>query len=140
MTAASLAYYLLTADPQVSVVIAEARDLCSGATGRNGGHILELPYEEYDMQISMLGKENTRKLVQFRLDHFSEMSKFAKECMTEEARKQSEIRPVTVVDAVYDLEKWEHTKRQFRHFIADFPQLDGMWRIWEAEAAQEVYS
>lgn len=37
MTAASIAHHLLSSDSRITVTILEARTLCSGATGRNGG-------------------------------------------------------------------------------------------------------
>jgi cysteine synthase len=39
MTAASLVRTLYSKQPDLKIVLVEARDLCSGATGRNGGHI-----------------------------------------------------------------------------------------------------
>ncbi|KAK7900189.1 hypothetical protein LTR67_003935 [Exophiala xenobiotica] len=38
MTAVSLCLTLFSRRPGLKIVIIEARDLCSGATGRNGGH------------------------------------------------------------------------------------------------------
>jgi hypothetical protein len=37
MTAASIAHHLLSNDSRINVIVLEARTLCSGATGRNGG-------------------------------------------------------------------------------------------------------
>lgn len=37
MTAASIAHHLLSNDSRINITVLEARTLCSGATGRNGG-------------------------------------------------------------------------------------------------------
>lgn len=39
ITGASVAYHLSVSRPDLSVAVLEARGVCSGATGRNGGHI-----------------------------------------------------------------------------------------------------
>lgn len=76
ITATSTAQTLLTSNPFVSVVVAEARTIASGATGCNGGHVLELPFEEYEMELAMLGREEAKKLMRFRLGHLREMIAF----------------------------------------------------------------
>jgi glycine/D-amino acid oxidase-like deaminating enzyme len=38
MAGITTAYHILRSDPSLTVLVLEARDLCSGATGRNGGH------------------------------------------------------------------------------------------------------
>lgn len=138
ITAASIAHYLLTSDSSIKVVIADARNICSGATGRNGGHILELPYEEYDLEVALIGKEAAKKLIQFRLDHLGEMLHFVKTELSEEAAKKSDIRTVEVVDAFFDLQHWIDTKSQLRRFLEAFPEQTDKWTIWEGEEAQKV--
>ena len=51
------------------VVVLEARQLCSGATGRNGGHIKVAPYEAFARYSSVYGKERAAVLVRFQLRH-----------------------------------------------------------------------
>ena len=138
ITAASTAYHLLASDPDVKVVIAEARTLTSGATGRNGGHILELPYEDYDFEVSMLGTEAARKLFQFRLDHLDEILDFVKTELSEEAAKASEIRVVEVVDAILGSELWEETKAQLARFLETFPKHVDKWKVREGDDARKV--
>lgn len=54
------------------VVILEARDACSGATGRNGGHVLETA-DEYGDFVDHYGLDAGRKIMAFRLRHLNEI-------------------------------------------------------------------
>jgi hypothetical protein len=49
------------------VVILEARQLCSGETGRNGGHIEVAPYDAFARYSTVYGKERAAVLVRFQL-------------------------------------------------------------------------
>lgn len=49
----------------MSITVLEARGLCSGATGRNGGHLVS-PYPfEYDSLEQTLGQEEATKCARF---------------------------------------------------------------------------
>lgn len=138
ITAASVAHHLLASDSDIHVTVAEARTICSGATGRNGGHILELPYDDYDMEVSLLGKAAAKKLIQFRIDHLSEILHFVKTELSEEAAKKCEIRKVEVVDAFHDLKEWEVAKAQLGRFFQTFPEEVNEWSIFERDEARKV--
>ncbi|KXN84907.1 Gamma-glutamylputrescine oxidoreductase [Leucoagaricus sp. SymC.cos] len=43
------------------VVVLEAREFCSGATGRNGGHLTRNPFNGYATRERLYGQENARK-------------------------------------------------------------------------------
>jgi glycine/D-amino acid oxidase-like deaminating enzyme len=120
------------------VVVVEARAVTSGATGRNGGHILELPYEEYDLQVALLGREQAKKVVSFRLAHLKELLHFSETVLSAEAAAACEIRSVEIVDAALDESAWEKVKREMKHFLEDFPECEDEWKLWEKEEAREV--
>jgi glycine/D-amino acid oxidase-like deaminating enzyme len=140
ITSTSIAHHLLSADPTIRVVVLEARAVSSGATGRNGGHILELPYEEYDLQVALLGREQAKKLVSFRLSHLKELLQFSKTVLSAEAAADCEIRPVEIVDAVLEESVWRKVKTEVKHFLKDFPECEDEWKLWDKEEAQEVWS
>lgn len=55
----------LTTGSQATVTVLEARTLCSGATGRNGGHLVS-PYPfEYDSLERTLGEDEATKCARF---------------------------------------------------------------------------
>lgn len=67
ITAAAVAKTLLDLDG--ASVVVEARQLCSGATGRNGGHIKVTPHHEFARLAGRLGPLRARRLVRFQLMH-----------------------------------------------------------------------
>jgi hypothetical protein len=65
----STAYHLLDRKddddaPQPSILLLEARQVCSGATGRNGGHIKKLPSTIVDL-IQSLGSTAAGEVIKF---------------------------------------------------------------------------
>ena len=138
ITSASVAHHLLSSNPDISVLVAEARTLTSGATGRNGGQILAIPYEGYEESIAASGLEATKALVNFRGGHLGEMVNYTKTHLSESAAMESEIRVLEIVDCIFDAKQWERTKEQVSRFLKDFPDLEGKWEVWEREEAQKV--
>ena len=65
-TGAATAFFLLE-DPEArpSTVILEARETCSGATGRNGGHIKPDPYLNVPRWVEMYGREIAKRVADF---------------------------------------------------------------------------
>ena len=67
ISGASVAYTILNQSDKRGtsprIVILEARDLCSGVSGRNGGHIKCSPYMEYAGLKTRFGMEHTMKLL-----------------------------------------------------------------------------
>lgn len=60
------AYHILKDHPQPpSIVLLEARKACSGATGRNGGHVKPDPYFNVTRYIKMYGEEAAAELAAF---------------------------------------------------------------------------
>ncbi|KAE8441067.1 hypothetical protein EG329_005896 [Mollisiaceae sp. DMI_Dod_QoI] len=67
-------YHLLcneesAASPKPSVVLLEARQACSGATGRNGGHLRPAVYCRLTKWIKKYGVEAAEELAKFEFDH-----------------------------------------------------------------------
>lgn len=54
---------------QLKVLILEARDFCSGATGRNAGHLTAMSFQCFRMLQSEYGTEEARKA--YRLERYS---------------------------------------------------------------------
>lgn len=56
VTGASIAHKLLLAEPSASIVMLEARQACSGATGRNGGHCRVGNYIRFEGDVEKFGE------------------------------------------------------------------------------------
>jgi len=65
ITGASVVYEISESQPELSVAVIEARGLCTGATGRNGGH-LGRPNAYHAQEVAqMLGAEEAIRLREF---------------------------------------------------------------------------
>ncbi|OTB06112.1 hypothetical protein M426DRAFT_259528 [Hypoxylon sp. CI-4A] len=65
---ASLAYYLLKDNPEKpSITILEAREACSGATGRNGGHVRPDLFVGVASRMQSHGLETANQVAQFEI-------------------------------------------------------------------------
>ncbi|KAJ7878012.1 FAD dependent oxidoreductase [Mycena olivaceomarginata] len=72
LSGAATAYFLLTAGPEdrrpKSVTLLEAREVCDGATARNGGHCRPDCYREYTHYKANFGREQALKVIQNEMD------------------------------------------------------------------------
>ncbi|KAF1960774.1 FAD dependent oxidoreductase superfamily [Byssothecium circinans] len=81
---ASTAYHILQLCkqkplPVPSITILEARQVCSGATGRNGGHLKPDPYSRPSAVAATHGIEAARELSEFEASHVPAVKKLVEE-------------------------------------------------------------
>jgi len=130
ITAASVARTLLLLHPSLTVVVLEARQICSGATGRNGGHIKVAPYGELDRFTEMLGRERAIEMIKFQLRHL--------DCLLGMCEREgwdiAECRAVDTVDLY--LESFGNAKRKVHELREWIPEVRAT--LWEAEEARTV--
>jgi len=69
------AYWYLKANPNKSVVLLESREICHGATGRNGGHCRPDCYRGYTSYKANLGKEQALKVHKNEWENFNLLEK-----------------------------------------------------------------
>ncbi|KAK7413498.1 hypothetical protein QQX98_007646 [Neonectria punicea] len=74
MTAASLINTLYSKQPNLNVTILEARDLCSGATGRNGGHIKAMSPGAWFERAEKFGVQEAVRIMEYEHSHLKEMA------------------------------------------------------------------
>lgn len=141
ITGASIARTLLqnsarssTASSHPAVVMLEARDICSGATGRNGGHILETA-DEYAEIVDVFGEESARKLLRFRLAHLKEMLGVAEDMGLTET---TQARRVQFLSAYFGEEAWKAALGRFRRFKEGMPEESAEWVSYEGGSIPEV--
>ncbi|KAI4683450.1 uncharacterized protein J4E88_004626 [Alternaria novae-zelandiae] len=94
------------------VVVLEARQLCSGATARNGGHIKPSVYESFSRFSKLLPKDRAAALARFQLSHI----KYLTELCESEGIESAEARKVETVDFFLDDES-------FSKAVADVEEL-----------------
>jgi glycine/D-amino acid oxidase-like deaminating enzyme len=109
-----IAYNLLKANPESKIVMIEAREICSGATGRNGGHTKAASYRSYLQHVEELGKEEALKIARLEYANIVETHRMAKDMGID---CESEI--CNTVDVIYDKETFELGKTAIEALQAD---------------------
>ncbi|EAU36654.1 predicted protein [Aspergillus terreus NIH2624] len=143
ITAASIARTLLeestdsgAKSSRPSIVILEARDVCSGATGRNGGHILETA-EDFTEFEATFGLDIAKRIMKFRLAHRPELLEVAEEYdLTEKAQ----VRKVQFLSVHFDEERWRASASCIQRFKECMPDEAAEWKLIEKEDIPKEYS
>ena len=114
------------------VVVLDARQLCSGATARNGGHIKAALYDNFSRFSKLLPKDRAAAVARFQSLHL--------ECLIEvcqsEGIESAEARKVETADFFLD-------SPSFSKAVADVDELK-KWlpeveiAVWDGDQAQEV--
>ncbi|PPQ69812.1 hypothetical protein CVT25_009749 [Psilocybe cyanescens] len=103
----------------LNIVMLEARDACSGATGRNGGHASPIIYNEYFGLKKAHGAAVALQILQFRLAHISTLLNVAKE---EDLLEESQARKVENYDAFLQPEFFAKARDELNAFIKEVPK------------------
>ncbi|CAI6068766.1 unnamed protein product [Clonostachys chloroleuca] len=136
VTGCSVAWRLLEkGDPKTTVAVMDAREICSGATGRNGGRIHCTVVQDYDKYSRLLGQAAARETVRFELAHLTAYHDFARE-LGPEVVGESEMRHLRVISAVFDGQVLEDPKRMLDTFKRDFPDLADSYDIIDTKQTQ----
>ncbi|EPE07661.1 fad dependent oxidoreductase [Ophiostoma piceae UAMH 11346] len=134
----AIARSLFEASPSASVVVVEARQLCSGATGRNGGHIKASPHETIEHLITKLGMpgERAAALVRFQLAHLENLVAL---CESDaDLLAISECRKVETVDLIVEDKIFtdvKHSVALLNKWVPEFKMT-----TWSAAEAQQKFS
>ncbi|KAJ5805726.1 uncharacterized protein N7503_003328 [Penicillium pulvis] len=132
ITGASVAHTLLESDPTISVTLLEARSLCSGATGRNGGHIVAYGGADFAILKEEFGVEEALKIIDFTFSTLDDLVELVRQNGWE---KDVEYRPVTRVKTFGDEDTLLSTKKSVAEFSAERPMMDKVYRFIGPEKA-----
>ncbi|KAH7921281.1 FAD dependent oxidoreductase [Leucogyrophana mollusca] len=121
----------------VKVVMLEARDACSGATGRNGGHISPPLYQDYPALLKAHGPHAAQRLIRFRLAHLHALRAAA--AAVPGLLAASQWREVETVDAFYDRGVFEKAVGKLQQWSADMPTEAAGHRVWHGLEAAERF-
>jgi monoamine oxidase len=140
ISGASIAYTILNECRSMgiarNVTILEGRTICSGATGRNGGHIKVAPYLEYAAFKKRFGPKSAKKIMEFQMMHRPTLLELTKA----EELEVAETREVMTVDAFVDSSMWQKAQGTLAMLKADLPNVASGVEILSAEKLQEVNS
>lgn len=137
ITGTSVAHHLLKLRPSLDVIMLEAKTICSGATGRNGGHCKDVSWKAYGTMKAQLGRESAMRLVKFRRSHVDATRQLAKQ-LSEEGFGNGHFRDVTSLTAVYDQASFQDFQRNLEALLKDFPEERHRYSVLSGEEAQEV--
>jgi glycine/D-amino acid oxidase-like deaminating enzyme len=117
----SIAFHALEDDPNLQVAVVEARTLCSGATGRNGGHVITYEAISYASLKRSVGTELAFKILNFTFTNVDMVAEAAQRYACEE----SQYRPVERVRGFGDEDSLVAAKGSVAEYEADFPEESG---------------
>lgn len=145
ITGVAVAHALLEHDGQHSkqnaaseptIVILEARDASSGATGRNGGHILPA-IDDYRELKAGLGQEAAAEIIRFRKNHVDALLSLADKLSL---RSKSQGREVQSLAIYLDDTSYRQALKNLAEFQRDMPDESKGYAFYEADEAREVSS
>ncbi|KAF2248915.1 FAD dependent oxidoreductase [Trematosphaeria pertusa] len=122
ISGALIAYNLLLTYPTSRIIMLEARELCSGATGRNGGHTKAASYRTYLQHRAELGAEEALKIA--RLEYANIL---ATHRLTQELGIECESVKCNTVDLIYDETTFEAGKQAIRALEGDASEEERKW-------------
>jgi glycine/D-amino acid oxidase-like deaminating enzyme len=139
ITGAGVVWNLLRHEPHhsppLAVVMLEARQACSGATGRNGGHTKAASYRSFQGHAKTLGVEAACQIARLELANIRAVHAFAAEHNIE-----CESRPCETVDVVYDSVQWSLAHEAVDAMRAAMPDDDASrYRFVTPAQLQEEY-
>ncbi|KAM5469699.1 hypothetical protein MauCBS54593_004253 [Microsporum audouinii] len=101
ISGACIAYNILARSPNTKVVILEARQACSGASGRNGGHTKAASYITFATHAAAVGIDEAVKIARLEYDTIKQVHAFAREHGI-----SCDSRELETVDIIYDQTTW----------------------------------
>ncbi|KAJ7756744.1 nucleotide-binding domain-containing protein [Mycena olivaceomarginata] len=104
------------------VVMLEARDVCSGATGRNGGHISPKTYQDYSEVAAKYGPSAAQAIIRFRLAHLSALLEVATK---EGLLRESQACRVDQFDAYPQDKVYRRAKNALEGYLTACPKRRG---------------
>ena len=119
------------------VTVFEARELCSGATGRNGGQLTRLPPTSYTTFVKDFGTEQANKIFRFTTRGLGEMHKLA-ESQGPEIFNHSLKTRVEKLFGYYDESLWLETVDAITAFEEQIPEDRGVYQLVSQEEARTV--
>jgi hypothetical protein len=136
ITGAAIAWSILQISKRkgrdVQITVLEARDTCSGATGRNGGHIKISPHESFEALESKFGVERAVALLKFQLKNLECLLDFCKS----ENYVEAECRMVETVDLFLDQKTFENACQTINKMKTLLPEFKV--NIYHAKEARNV--
>ncbi|KAK0668460.1 putative Glycine/D-amino acid oxidase [Cercophora samala] len=147
ISGASIAYNLLlllnhppSSQPprDETILLLEARTLCSGATGRNGGHTKAASYRTFLSHVSSLGLEEAVKIARLEYDNIKAVHLFA-----QTQGIDCDLFSGDTIDVIYDGVQWAEAQQAVKKMKEVFPEGDPVGRyilLSKEEVERDYYA
>ncbi|KAL4745059.1 hypothetical protein BDW72DRAFT_66941 [Aspergillus terricola var. indicus] len=136
ITGASVTKTLLEKNGSCRVTVFEARTLCSGATGRNGGQLAINAAERYLDLKKAVGVEMAGKIVRFNIATLRRLREIAREISVEE---YTELTETVKLRCFKDEDSFEKVKKGIVALEADHPSFKGLYQILGSESCEKEH-
>ncbi|KAI6382221.1 hypothetical protein MCOR25_000810 [Pyricularia grisea] len=136
ITAAAVAWSLLQhgdAEQLGSIAVLEARDLCGGATCRNGGHIKASPWEVYPRLAERFGHDRAVALTRFQRRHLDVLVDLCNARGIDAAH----VSEVETVDLFLDEASFDDAVKKVAETTSRMPEEEAV--VWQREEAKEKF-
>ncbi|KAL1856799.1 hypothetical protein Plec18170_003772 [Paecilomyces lecythidis] len=133
MTAASLAYKLYSLRSDLKIIIIEARDICGGATGRNGGHVKPMSPGVWFDRKEQFGAQEAIRIMEYEHGHVDEIIT----CIRENDIA-CDFNLLEGLDIYYDPKAFQHALDAVEDMKKYAPDLGKRYTIYTAEKDLEA--
>jgi glycine/D-amino acid oxidase-like deaminating enzyme len=140
MTGCSVAKELLQSSEDIKITVLEARTLLSGASSRNGGHIVSPCFGDFEDLIDTFGEKTAVELAVFSENNVDKTFEVVREYAETGLEKFSKIRRTERVASLLDQETFEKVQRRIRLWNNAMPEnRRHMFRLINDEEAKKKY-
>lgn len=119
------------------IALFEARALTSGATGRNGGHLVSPAAVDFAAVSSLFGAEKAAEVSRFSFRNLERFHEFVA-TLDDDLKDAGEVRKTQKVMNFLEPATFDHFKDSLRQFSAACPELADQFKILSADAAKAV--
>ncbi|KAL8661221.1 MAG: hypothetical protein Q9202_005767 [Teloschistes flavicans] len=136
ITGASVAYNILEKHAGTDVLMLEARTVCSGATGRNGGHTKSCSWRSWANNAQCRGIDQAAQIARFEYDGIKAIHAFARRHAIECDSWEGET-----ADIIYDKSQWLRAKKAISEMKQVFGEDDPVvqYKFHDASETAEKY-
>ncbi|KAG7286512.1 hypothetical protein NEMBOFW57_008823 [Staphylotrichum longicolle] len=138
ITGAAVAWHLLQGPNPGSILMLEARQACSGATGRNGGHTKHASYRTFPHHAATTSPQTAAQIARLELANIHAVHAFA----TAHAIP-CDLQPCDTVDVIFDPAEWADAQAAVAAMREAFPpragHSEGEYRLFSAEEVKRRF-